>query len=94
MLVPPSLPEQINPSAPWYLGFPEVDAHHRPIVAFKHSWFIGYFPSQHPTIAFAVLVEYGGGGSGAAGTIAKQVIDACVHHNYATLDMTTHELVK
>ena len=92
VLVSPSLPDDVNKLAPWYLGFPEIDAHKKPIVAFKHSWFIGYFPSKHPRIAFAVLVEYGGGGSGAAGTIANQVIKACVDHGYAQIDSTPHDV--
>ncbi len=49
-----------------------------------HSWFMGYAPADHPQIAFCVLIEYAGegGGNGIAGSIAKQVLEACVQHGY------------
>ena len=42
----------------------------------KHAWFIAFAPVDRPTIALAVLVENGGGGSSVAGPVARQVIDA------------------
>ncbi len=41
----------------------------------KHAWFIAFAPADNPTIALAVLVENGGGGSSVAAPIARQVID-------------------
>ena len=42
----------------------------------KHAWFIAFAPVDNPTIAVAVLVENGGGGSSVAAPVAKAVIDA------------------
>lgn len=41
-----------------------------------HALFVAFAPIEDPTIAVAVLVEHGGGGSSVAGPIARQVIDA------------------
>lgn len=42
----------------------------------KHAWFIAFAPVQDPSIAVAVLVENGGGGSSVAAPVARAVIDA------------------
>lgn len=42
----------------------------------KHAWFMAFAPADEPTIALAVLVENGGGGSSVAAPIARQVLDA------------------
>ena len=42
----------------------------------KHTWFIAFAPVENPTIALAVLVENGGGGSSVAAPVARAVIDA------------------
>ena len=42
----------------------------------KHAWFIAFAPVKNPTIALAVLVENGGGGSSVAGPVARAVLDA------------------
>ena len=42
----------------------------------KHAWFIAFAPVENPTIALAVLVENGGGGSSVAAPVARAVIDA------------------
>lgn len=42
----------------------------------KHAWFMAFAPAAEPTIALAVLVENGGGGSSVAGPIARAVLDA------------------
>ena len=42
----------------------------------KHAWFIAFAPVQNPTIALAVLVENGGGGSSVAAPVARAVVDA------------------
>ncbi|MBV8781850.1 MAG: hypothetical protein JO353_10670, partial [Phycisphaerae bacterium] len=62
--------------APWYLGFGEKGTD------VKHSWYIGYAPADHPRIAFAVLVEYGGSGGTAAKFIANKILDACIRQGY------------
>lgn len=62
--------------APWYRGSGmEEDK-------IVHSWFIGFVPADKPKIAFAVFVEYGGSGGGAAASVAKQMLAACVSHGY------------
>jgi cell division protein FtsI/penicillin-binding protein 2 len=48
----------------------------------SHAWFIGYAPADRPRIAFAVMLEYGGGGGTDAGLIAKVLLDACRKHGY------------
>ena len=47
-----------------------------------HAWYIGYAPADHPQIAFAVLVEYGGSGGSTAGPIAKKLLEACQEDGY------------
>lgn len=39
-----------------------------------HAWFAGYAPAGRPQVAFAVALEHGGGGSEAAGPVARQII--------------------
>ncbi|MBI4122144.1 MAG: penicillin-binding protein 2 [Parcubacteria group bacterium] len=39
-----------------------------------HAWFVGYAPYRAPTIAFSVLVEEGGEGSGIAVSIAHDLL--------------------
>jgi penicillin-binding protein 2 len=41
-----------------------------------HALFISFAPADDPKIALAVFVEHGEGGSGVAGPIARQIIDA------------------
>lgn len=41
----------------------------------NHSWIAGYFPSNKPKIAFVALVEGGGYGGVAAGSLAREFID-------------------
>ncbi len=41
----------------------------------KHAWFVAFAPVEAPTIALAVLVENGGGGSSVAAPVAKAVVD-------------------
>ncbi|MBN2010319.1 penicillin-binding protein 2 [candidate division KSB1 bacterium] len=44
-----------------------------------HAWFIGFAPYEKPEIAFCVLVENGGSGSGNAAPIARGIIDHYFH---------------
>jgi penicillin-binding protein 2 len=49
-----------------------------------HAWFMGYAPANDPQIAFCVLVEYAGEGSGngVAGTVVKQLLEDAVQQGY------------
>lgn len=40
-----------------------------------HAWFVAYAPVENPTIAVAVIVEHGEGGSTKAAPIAKKVME-------------------
>jgi penicillin-binding protein 2 len=40
----------------------------------SHGWFAGFAPAEDPQVAFAVLVEHGGGGSSSAAPIATSVM--------------------
>lgn len=51
----------------------ELDEYNR-----KHAWFVAFAPADNPMISVAVLVENGGGGSGVAAPVAREVIDAWV----------------
>jgi penicillin-binding protein 2 len=68
--------EKPNPLAPWYRGSGAEQNH------ITHAWFIGFAPANNPKIAFAVFVEYGPGGGSCAGSVARQVLDACVREKY------------
>jgi len=47
-----------------------------------HALFIAYAPFDHPTIAVAVIVEHGGGGSRQAAPVARAVIDAWLSQEF------------
>jgi cell division protein FtsI/penicillin-binding protein 2 len=68
--------EQPSPDAPWYRG---SGANQDRI---SHAWYMGFAPADHPKIAFAVMVQYGGGGGATAGYVAKQLLDECIKHGY------------
>ncbi|MGN6503986.1 MAG: peptidoglycan D,D-transpeptidase FtsI family protein [Tepidisphaeraceae bacterium] len=70
-----------NPHAPWYRAIGDKQEKTP-----AHGWMIGYAPSDHPKIAFAVLVEYGGGGGTAAGSVVRQLLDACIQQGYLQPD--------
>jgi len=42
----------------------------------KHAWFLAFAPADAPQLAVCVLVENGGGGSGVAAPVAREVLDA------------------
>lgn len=46
-----------------------------------HAWFIAYAPSDNPSIAISVLVEYGGHGSSAAAPVAKAITETMFREN-------------
>ena len=68
--------EAPNSEVPWYRGTPTRED------KLAHAWFIGFAPADHPKLAFAVLVEYGGSGGAAAGALGKKLLDACIAHGY------------
>jgi penicillin-binding protein 2 len=72
----PSTPEAPNPDMPWYRGSGNSGTD------LGHAWFIGFAPAHNPTLAFAVLVEYGGAGGKDAGPVASAILEACVEHGY------------
>lgn len=65
-----------NPRAPWYRGTGRTG------VELDHAWFVGFAPADNPKIAFAVAVEWGGGGGATAGAVAKELLQACVDLGY------------
>jgi penicillin-binding protein 2 len=68
--------ESPNPEARWYRATGrQSDRPH-------HSWFMGFAPSDKPQVAFAVMVEYGGSGGGAAGSVASEIVKLCIDHKY------------
>ncbi len=67
---------QPNPLAPWYRGTGDNEDR------LSHAWVVGFAPADNPKIAFAVLVEYGGGGGATAAYVANRMLDACISHGY------------
>jgi penicillin-binding protein 2 len=83
--IEPSMPGQPNPEAPWYratVSTNPADPTAPPRVSMDHAWYIGFAPADHPKIAFAVMVEYGGSGGIAAASVAREAIEACVSRGY------------
>jgi penicillin-binding protein 2 len=78
----PSTHSNPNPLALWYRDTGREGA---PKPTLTHSWFMGYAPADNPQVAFAVLVEYGGGGGAAAGSVAKELLKLCVTHRHLKL---------
>jgi cell division protein FtsI/penicillin-binding protein 2 len=80
--VEPSTAEKINPQAPWYrMADGRLD----------HAWYVGFAPADHPQVAFAVLVEYGGSGGVAAASVARAALEDCISRGYLTIPQTPHE---
>lgn len=67
--------------APWYRGTGDNEDKR------SHAWIMGFAPADHPKIAFAVMVEYGGGGGATAGWVAKNMLDALIDHGYLQKNM-------
>jgi penicillin-binding protein 2 len=72
----PSTKDHPNPDAPWYRGY---GADGKDL---NHAWYIGFAPAEHPKVAFAVMVEYGGSGGGTGGAVARKVLEACITEGY------------
>jgi penicillin-binding protein 2 len=47
-----------------------------------HAWFAGFAPYGRPTVAFAIIVEYAGGGGANAGPLARETLRACKQMGY------------
>lgn len=76
-LLEPSTPANPNPEATWYRAFGDEGKE------LNHAWLIGYAPAENPKIAFAVMVEYGGGGGAMTSSdVALKVLEACIEHGY------------
>jgi penicillin-binding protein 2 len=73
----PSTPDNPNTERPWYRGTGTKDNY-----KLDHAWMIGYAPANDPKVAFAVLVEYGGSGGGAAADVVNASLEACIAHGY------------
>ncbi|HEY1684455.1 MAG TPA: penicillin-binding transpeptidase domain-containing protein [Tepidisphaeraceae bacterium] len=74
--IEPSTYLHVNPQAPWYWAWgPEAKD-------FSHAWFMGFAPANHPKLAIAVMVEYGGHGGATAGRLAAKILQACVDDGY------------
>ena len=72
----PSTATKVNAEAPWYRA---TGANEDQL---NHAWMIGFAPADNPQIAFAAMVEYGGGGGRVAGPVAKAILDAAVEEGY------------
>lgn len=69
-----------NRDYPWYRASDSAGT------MLHHAWMVGFAPADNPTVAFAVMIEYGGAGGGAvAGPIAKDLLEACIEHGYIPL---------
>ncbi len=75
-LLAPSTLENPNALAPWYRGSGNEGKD------ISHAWYIGFAPREHPRIAFAVLVEYGGSGGIAAASVARAALHDCINLHY------------
>ena len=45
----------------------------------SHAWFVGFLDDPSNPYAFVVVVEHGGGGLAAAGSVANTVLQALVN---------------
>ena len=43
-----------------------------------HAWFAGYVPAERPRIAFAIVLQNGGGGGKVAGPVAHAFVKSLV----------------
>lgn len=56
-----------------------------------HAWFIGYAPSEEPSLAMAVLVEFGGHGGSQSAPIAKAIVENLFKEKTVIKEAKTHE---
>ena len=55
----------------------------------KNAWFVAFAPLEKPTIALAVMLENGGGGSEFAAPIARKVLDYYLRDYKPVLDVSS-----
>jgi len=82
----PSFPREPNPRMPWYRGQIKVEKGVSRKAPQPHAWFIGFAPARNPTVAWAVVLEYGGSGGHDAAPIANALLDACIKHGYLSTE--------
>ncbi len=75
--IPLGTHDAINSRAPWYRAAVE-DELKRP----SHSWVMCFVPANNPKLAIVAMVEYGGGGGTAAGSVVKKSLEACIKQGY------------
>ncbi|MBC7784631.1 MAG: hypothetical protein H7144_12405 [Burkholderiales bacterium] len=75
--ITPGTRAAINPLAPWYRASGENEEK-----VSSHAWMMAFAPADRPTIAIAAMVEYGGGGGTAAGSVIKATLEACAKQGY------------
>jgi penicillin-binding protein 2 len=68
--------EHPNPTAPWYRGTGSDQNH------ISHAWYTAFAPADHPKVAVAAMVQYGGSGGAAAGYVVREVLERLVQHGY------------
>lgn len=51
-----------------------------------HAWFAGYVPSEAPRFALVVVLEHGESGGGAAGPVAKGLVQTLQHLGYLRVE--------
>ncbi len=56
-----------------------------------HAWFIAYAPSEEPSIAMSILVEYGGHGASVSAPIAKSLTEAYFKEKVVIKEAKFHE---
>ncbi|HUT53388.1 MAG TPA: penicillin-binding protein 2 [bacterium] len=54
-----------------------------PVKYRDHAWFIAYAPADDPKIAIVVMVEHGGSGGAAAGSVARKILEEYFSANTA-----------
>jgi penicillin-binding protein 2 len=79
-------------TAPWYHTLTRYDMAARGYVvhldssgnlqAQSHSWCVGFAPAQNPTVAFAIMIDHGGSGGTAAGSVAVELVKSLKAHGY------------
>jgi cell division protein FtsI/penicillin-binding protein 2 len=68
--------EHPSPIAPWYRGTGSDQNH------ISHAWYTAFAPANHPKVAIAAMVQYGGSGGAAAGYVVREVLERLVKHGY------------
>ncbi len=56
-----------------------------------HAWFAGYAPADQPRVAFVVVLEHAGGGSEAAGPVARRLLAKMQTLGYFGQEQLAHD---